>query len=40
MTVQVHYESVNPWDDHFKEYNQYLSAPSTRVFKIDGVVNG
>ena len=40
MTIQVHYESVNQWDENLKEFDQYLSAPSTRIFKIDGVVNG
>jgi hypothetical protein len=40
MTLQVHYESVNPWDDHYKEFDQYLSSPATRIFKLDGIVNG
>jgi hypothetical protein len=40
MTLQVHYETVNKEEENFKEFDQYLSAPATRIFKIDGVVNG
>lgn len=40
MTLQVQSESLNPWDGHYKECDQFLSAPVTRLFKIDGDVNG
>jgi hypothetical protein len=40
ITVEVHYEPVNPREDKHKKFDKYLSAPATRIFKIDGVVNG
>jgi hypothetical protein len=40
MTFEFHYEVVNTSDDKHKEFDQYLSAPAIRIFKIDGVVNG
>jgi hypothetical protein len=40
MTIQVDYESVNPWDDHYKEFDQYLSAPAKRIFNRERVIKG
>jgi hypothetical protein len=40
MTLQVFYETVNKDEEHYKEFDQNLNAPATRIFNIDGVVNG
>ena len=40
ITVLVRYEPANPLDDPERHgFDQYLSAPATRVFRREGIVN-
>ena len=38
ITVQVRYEPVKPDTDKHEEFDQYLSAAPTRIFKRDGLI--
>jgi hypothetical protein len=40
ITFRFHYETVNKDEEHYEEFDQYLSCPPTRIFNINNVVKG
>ena len=38
--VKVHYEPINPEDGKHQGFNAYLSSKNTKIYKLDGTVNG